>query len=319
MTFRRALPLLWFMASAAIAGEDPSSPSAEGPGSVPLFPELLDRAPELPSPWVGEDGGEYVTGRTRDGLYFLVEATIENGETLDYRSGQWWGKGRQLEVDSTDFPALARVGLHAEEELRRVRTITGLPVVEITRSGQPGASSSAGFMSAEEDIVSVLRGDNRIVGRMGVTHPQLSRPLFHVFNLILAVGTDSERGNVAGMLYGGREIELAFRGHKGWQESIFDDEILGYWKIEIRRQLDREERELLRRRYSHLTGEEMAEPTQKLTHIHTGEMVPFYIMRYGFYEGHTSYRADPLAIACIFGVKSLPEIESAFEAACTRC
>ncbi len=42
-------------------------------------------------------------------------------------------------------------------------------------------------------------------------------------------------------------------------------------------------------------------------------MVPYYIMRYGFYEGHTSYRADPIAIACIFGLRSLQQIESAFE------
>jgi len=41
-------------------------------------------------------------------------------------------------------------------------------------------------------------------------------------------------------------------------------------------------------------------------------MVPFYIMRYGFYEGHTDYRADPIAIAFIFGLKSLVEIEAVF-------
>jgi len=41
--------------------------------------------------------------------------------------------------------------------------------------------------------------------------------------------------------------------------------------------------------------------------------VPYYIMRYGFYEGHTDYRADPVAISFIFGLKSLQEIEVAFE------
>jgi hypothetical protein len=35
-------------------------------------------------------------------------------------------------------------------------------------------------------------------------------------------------------------------------------------------------------------------------------------MRYGFYEGHTAYRADPVVIACIFGLKSVEEIENAF-------
>jgi hypothetical protein len=42
-------------------------------------------------------------------------------------------------------------------------------------------------------------------------------------------------------------------------------------------------------------------------------MVPFYIMRYGFYEGHVGYRADPIAISLIFGLKSLEEIEKTFE------
>jgi hypothetical protein len=41
-------------------------------------------------------------------------------------------------------------------------------------------------------------------------------------------------------------------------------------------------------------------------------MVPYYIMRYGFYEGHTDYRTDPVAVSFIFGLKSLEEIESAF-------
>ena len=50
-----------------------------------------------------------------------------------------------------------------------------------------------------------------------------------------------------------------------------------------------------------------------LSSFHTGEMVPYYIMRYGFYEGHTGYRAEPIAIAFIFGLKSLEQIESAFE------
>jgi len=38
-------------------------------------------------------------------------------------------------------------------------------------------------------------------------------------------------------------------------------------------------------------------------------MTPFYIMRYGFYEGHTSYRADPIAIAVVFGLKSIKDID----------
>jgi hypothetical protein len=36
-------------------------------------------------------------------------------------------------------------------------------------------------------------------------------------------------------------------------------------------------------------------------------------MRYGFYEGHTSYRADPVAIAFVFRLKSLEEIDAVYD------
>jgi len=42
-------------------------------------------------------------------------------------------------------------------------------------------------------------------------------------------------------------------------------------------------------------------------------MAPYYIMRYGFYEGHTGWRADPIVIAFIFGMKDLEEIDAAFD------
>lgn len=41
-------------------------------------------------------------------------------------------------------------------------------------------------------------------------------------------------------------------------------------------------------------------------------MHPQYIMRYGFYEGHTYWRTDPVAIAFIFSLKDLEEMEEAF-------
>jgi hypothetical protein len=60
-----------------------------------------------------------------------------------------------------------------------------------------------------------------------------------------------------------------------------------------------------------MPDEELSGMSRKLTYIHTGEMVPFYIMRYGFYEGHTGYRADPIAIASIFGLRSIEQISDA--------
>jgi hypothetical protein len=141
----------------------------------------------------------------------------------------------------------------------------------------------------------------------------MAKPLFHVFNIILTVKKDSKRGNIGGVLYNQRKIYLKFWGAKGWQDSIFNDEILGYWQIEMWRDLDKEEKAFLSREYSNLTDEDMAQLIKKLSHIHTGEMVPYYIMRYGFYEGHTDYRADPVAISFIFGLRSIQEIEAAFK------
>ena len=66
-------------------------------------------------------------------------------------------------------------------------------------------------------------------------------------------------------------------------------------------------------RYFVWNEEQMENLIKKLSHILMGEMEPYYVMRYGFYEGHTSYRADPIAIAFIFGLKSLEEIENAFQ------
>ena len=278
-----------------------------------LYPHTYDQCPELPSPCTMEDGTEIVVAFTKDEKYVLIPVTVDNGKPLNYKNKQWYGKGRQLEVDASDFPTLARTGLHSEIELDQIKTITGRSIAEITEIGRPERYSGAGFMSHNEDIISVLRGDNRLVTQLGSIHPQMAKPLFHVFNVILTVKKDSGRGNIGGVLYNQRKIYLKFWGAKGWQESIFNDEILGYWQIEMWRDLDKEEKAFLSREYSNLTDEDMAQLIKKLSHIHTGEMVPYYIMRYGFYEGHTDYRADPVAISFIFGLRSIQEIEAAFK------
>ncbi|MCP4634640.1 MAG: hypothetical protein GY855_17055 [candidate division Zixibacteria bacterium] len=277
-----------------------------------LHPEIYSEMPEIPSPLKMKDGQEIVTCITLDKKYFLAQVTVENGKLLDYKNRIWHEKGKQLDVDSADFPTLAKTGLHSEEELSKTKTITGKPVDEITEIGRPEEYSGEGFMSYDEDIISVLRGDNRLVNRLGMIHPEIAKPLFHVFNVIITVKKDNVRGNVKGIIYNGNEIFLRFWGAKGWQESIFNDEILGYWQIEMWRELQDDEKSFLEEKYSDLIDAEKRELRKKLAFIHTGEMVPFYAMRYGFYEGHTDYRADPIAICSIFGLKSIEEIEKSF-------
>jgi hypothetical protein len=219
-------------------------------------------------------------------------------------------------VDADDFPTLARTGLHSETELSGTTTITGRPLAAITSEAKPGQASRTGFIAEDEDILSVTRGDNRLVARLGHTHSQLAAPLFEVFNLILRDLELYRRdlvppNNIATMLYDAREINIEASGGKGWQESIFADEIQGYWSIRIWREPTYGEKQYLRNHYGQLGEEQLAKLTEMLTSIHTGEMVPFYIMRYGFYEGHTHYRADPIAITNLFGLSSLEEIDTA--------
>lgn len=281
---------------------------------LPLYPTTLDDKPDIPSPYSDRNGSEFVIVCTHDDRYTVMPATVENGDPLNYRQGQWYGKGRQLEVDAYDFPTLAKTGIHSEIELEQTKLITEKSVTQINLIGYPGKYSGAGFMGNDEDVISVMMGDNRYIKRLGLTHPRMSEPLFHVFNIILNVKTDSHRGNVQAVIYNGRKISLGFWGAKGWQESIFDDEILGYWEIEMQRELDEDEQAFLSLRYPHLSEDDMASFKKRLSCIHTGEMAAYYSMRYGFYEGHTDYRADPIAIAFIFGLKSIEAIEGAFPA-----
>jgi hypothetical protein len=220
-------------------------------------------------------------------------------------------------VDSGDFPGLAKTGLHSEQELDSKDMITGIPVSVITYIGRPGRFSWAGFMAEDEDIISVLKGDNRLVEKLGLTHPQMAKPLFHVWNIILK---EIELGmlkrfweNIQHIRYNGRTVILEAEGTKGWQISIFQDEIQGRFDITVRCEITPEERLFLKKKYPRLSTRQTAELEEKLSSIHFSEMAPYYIMRYGFYEGHTDYRADPITISFIFGLKSLEEIENAFE------
>jgi hypothetical protein len=279
--------------------------------TYPLYPETLQELPVIPSPFTTNKGLEIVISCRKDGEYHLFFVTMENKGSLNYKKYQY-DKGRQLEKNYLDFPALAKTGLHDEAELNQTRTITGKPVSEITNIGRPMHYSRAGFMSENEDILSVLIKDNRIVKQLRLTHPEMAKPLFHVWNIVLqGIQQDIwlyEEMELEYILYNGKKVFIKWQGGRGWQESIFNDEILGQYHLEMWRTLDPSEKEFLNKKYPELTEKEMSELIQKISYIHTGEMVPYYIMRYGFYEGHTDFRADPISIAIIFGLKNLQEI-----------
>lgn len=282
-----------------------------------FYPLTYAENPGISSPCILNDGTEIIVIFTKDKQFALVPVTIENGEPRNYNKGEW-GKGNQLEPDSHDFPTLAKKGLHSEKELKRIQTITGKPVNQITKEGRPGMSSFEGFLAEDEDIISVLIADNKSAKQLGFTHPEMAKPLFHIFNLILEhrkhfVDRIRVFDDVEYLLYEGQKIHATWGGAKGWQTSIFNDDNLGYYWMKIRRELSAEEKAYLKKSYPDLNGIQFQKLTEKLSEFNTSEMVPYYIMRYGFYEGHTSYRADPIAISFVFGLKTLPEIDKALK------
>lgn len=281
-----------------------------------FYPEFYSEKPNLPSPALDTSGREVVLVRLQDSLYTWFDATVENGNTFDYKRNLL-GKGNQLLADEIDFPTFALRGIHSDEELINTKTITGRSVSQITVDGRPGRSSGAGFMAADETIISVIWQDNKTAEKLGLTHPDLARPLFHLWNIsnIHSRFNESkpakERTDLKALVYNGHEITVQVTGSRGWQESIFNDEILGTGYMEVWRELDQEEMEFLKEQYPHLSPGQFEEMKEKIAHLHTGEMVLFYINRYGFYEGHTDYRTDPVTIAFIFGLKSVGEIHKA--------
>lgn len=274
-----------------------------------VYPEVNSHRPDLSSPFVDADGIEWVVAVTKDDMYAIIPVNPTNER----------GICKQLVIDSEDFPELATTGLHSAERLSEMNSITGRSLEEITRLGRPDGLSTDGFMAEDETILSVLLADNETVSKLGLTHPQLAKPLFHVLNMMdtdLTIGrwnmSIHQWENIRYFFYNGKTVHVEAYDTKGGQKSIFDDDLEGAFSIKLWRDLEEEELEYLRIRYADIPKPTFDEFVSLLSSLNTGELEPQYIMRYGFYEGHTSWRTDPVTVSFIFGIKSLAEIESTF-------
>lgn len=276
-------------------------------------PEYYSIKPDLTSPVMSEKNRELVLVEMNNGRYSWVDATVENGAPFDYKKNQF-GKGNQLLADAETFPGLARKGIHSKTDLSDTKIITGRSVSQITIDGRPWGSSGVGFMAEDETIMSVIHADNQTLISLRLTHPDIARPLFHLWNIsreIEMLSTDPGTGEhlePVALIYNGNRVRINTNGSRGWQESIFNDEILGSGHIDIWRELNTRELVFLKKNYAHLSQDQFGLLTRMISHIHTGEMVFFYINRYGFYEGHTEYRVDPVAVVLIFGLQSVETV-----------
>lgn len=309
MVSKNMLSIILFCAS-HLMGSAQSTNLAEHSFPFKLYPLLNDNRPDIPSPLISSSGEDYVLAVNREDKYAVIRVTP--GNTYDICP--------QLVIDSSDFPELAATGLHGEDRLNQIRTITGRSLDEITRLGRPNGLSQAGFLSTDEDLISVLKSDNRLVRQMGLTHPELARPLFHVLNMMDA-DLSLNRWNMAihkwdhirYFYYNDQKIYVEAEDTKGGQQSIFNDGIEGAFYIKLWRDLNPDEQKYLEKHYNFLTDNEFEKFTSLLTTIHTGEMQPQYIMRYGFYEGHTFWRADPITLSLLFGIKDLQDLDQIFD------
>ena len=310
MNVNRNLFLILLITSVLVQCTSPSQKIDLNSHPYKIYPEVNSNRPDLVSPFTTGENQDYIIAITKDKSFAIIPVTLSNDR----------GICKQLIIDTLDFPNLAEYGLHAENELDQIKTITGWPLDTITYLGRPERLSHGGFMAADEDILSVIRADNRIVMKLDLTHPELAKPLFHVLNMIdMDLSLDRWNmakhrwDNISSFYYNGSKVHTEAYDTKGGQRSIFNDSIQGAFHIKLWHEFSNNEISFLKEKYGHLAEEEMEEFKARLSYLNVGEMQPQYIMRYGFYEGHTFWRACPIAISFIFGFKSLHELDDLFE------
>jgi len=258
-----------------------------------------------------KNGTEVIISLNVIGEYSVLPITQEKGEIYSclYDLN---GKGDQVWVDEPDFHSLGKTGLHSEGELNKKTMITGRSIEVINFISKPNRFSDAGFLAEDEDVISVLKRRQQNCYENG--NGSFSDGKTFISYLECTSGDYLEgQSDTATIYYNSNKVNIIRTWLNGYQESIFHDEIEGRNNIQIWRDLNKEELEFLKRSYSDLPEDSFRLLINRLTHLHISEMLPFYIMRYGFYEGHTSYRADPLTISVVFGLKSIKDIDSIFK------
>lgn len=243
---------------------------------VQFFPAAMTPDSTLPSPAKTREGRHLVLARLQSGQVSYFDVTVEQAGVRDVPSGQD-NKGNQLLISHSEHPAVS---------------MTGKSVAEITIDAWPGAASWAGFLCRDETILTRLSADDQLVKQMNFTHQQLAFPVFHTWNLIREYEQHSrhrlpEDQQVEGFYYNNQFVELRFQGGRGWQTSIFNDSLTGSYQIQA-----------------------MSEKAPE-RQVFFSDLAPYYIHRYGFYEGMTAYRLDPRNIALTFGLLTEDQLTEA--------
>ncbi len=146
---------------------------------------------------------------------------------------------------------------------RSIKELNGKSIAELEKEMRPGASSTAGFLGAEESLLTILEEDNQfVVDERKVTHQEIALHL-HVLGALGQKYPEQE------FLYHGQRFKVKVNLSRGFQDSPFGDgtKTNAYANVE------------------NVTN------GNKISY---SLLVPHMIERYGFYEGNgTEYRLNP--------------------------
>jgi hypothetical protein len=177
-------------------------------------------------------------------------------------------KPLEQKVEATGFVI---GGVNDTELIKRLPTITGRSIQELTDEMRPDVSSMAGFLGPEDELLATMAEDNDTVQAEGFTHQELAEPLKVVQALI-----DRGMGVSSPVIIGGHKYTVQTLRTMGTQGSPFGDGLGGSCDYTI-------------------TNMETG------ASVKTSDLGIDLIDHYGFYEGqNTVYRTPPLDIIKTF-------------------
>ncbi|HEY4036066.1 MAG TPA: hypothetical protein VGL94_19075 [Ktedonobacteraceae bacterium] len=160
--------------------------------------------------------------------------------------------------------------MNSTESIRNLQSINGITIENLEARMRPRCDSGAGFLGSNESLREVIIKDTKTVTEMGLTHQEIAE--------FLRLFSKEQKGRSE---HNGKEYFHYFKPWRGDQVSPFSDGT----KASV---------------YHTVINLENG------ARIEFSELLPEMIDRYGFYEGKTSYRLDPMEIARVAGITPMP-------------
>lgn len=213
--------------------------------------------------------------------------------------------------------------IHQTPASWNLQELNGVKISEIELRARPGAYATSGFLSNEESLLEVMKNDWQTVNTLGLTHREIAAHLQKIWDIVSAqpdqpflydvaqVSDNTIHSNIFKQpLLRGKILHTCgyqndiFHQNDERADSNFDNDLFAKYLF----------------RTKNFWGSDL-----HLTNLDTGDSVIIaygvidYIRQYGFYEGNTSYRADPTLIAGILSGHKYCDISKAINQTCIKC